>query len=211
MEDKPLSSNNYQEEQDNPAPSASVQNLELNLKKVNIDFSKNFSFVKGDIVTMAADIIVNSSAPNMSPQMGVSKSIHNKCGSGLYKYLKTNYNGILQGGIVDSPSYGLKCKKIIHAVGPYHDNDSVKDLEMVYEQCLHYCFSHKYNSIIFPCISTGGSMFNEERGCMIAINTCKNWMIRFGNFWNGKIIFCCYTDKSYDAYKKYFKELLNIG
>ena len=80
-------------------------NLNLNLKKLNIDFSKIFFYVKGDITTMVADIIVNSSAPNMIPQMGVSKSIHNKCGSGLLKYLKTNYNGILSGGIVDSPNF----------------------------------------------------------------------------------------------------------
>ena len=87
-------------------------NLELNLKKLNIDFSKNFFYIKGDITTMAVDVIVNSSAPNMIPQMGVSKSIHNKCGPKLLKYLTSNYNGILEGGIVDSPNFGLKCKKL---------------------------------------------------------------------------------------------------
>ena len=197
--------------QDTPAPSASLMNLNLNLKKLNIDFSKIFFYVKGDITTMVADIIVNSSAPNMIPQMGVSKSIHNKCGSGLLKYLKTNYNGILPGGIVDSPNFGLKCKKIIHACGPYQQNESHRELETIYEQCLNYCFSHKYYSIIFPCISTGGSMFNEDRGCIIAINTCKNWIEKNRELWNGKVIFCCYTDKSYETYKKYFKELLDVN
>ncbi len=140
---------------------------------------------------MVADIIVNSSSPSMIPQMGVSKSIHNKCGPGLLKYLKANYNGILSGGIVDSPNFGLKCKKIIHVCGPYQKNESHRELETIYEQCLNYCFSHRYNSIIFPCISTGGSMFNEDRGCMIAINTCKNWIEKNGDLWKGKVIFCC--------------------
>ena len=213
-QDKPMSSKNTTEipdVEDNPAPSASVSNLNLNLKKSSMDFSHLFFFVKGDITTMKADVIVNSSAPNMIPQMGVSKSIHNKCGSGLLKYLKSHYNGILQGSFVDSPNFGLKCKIILHAVGPYQDNDCVRDLENIYEQCLHYCFSHKYYSIIFPCISTGGSMFNEERACMIAINTCKNWMERFGPFWKGNVYFCCYTDKSFEVYKKYFKELLDVS
>ena len=216
-QDKPMNSknttttDNFQEIEDTPAPSASVSNLNLNLKKSSIDFSHLFFYVKGDITTMKADIIVNSSAPNMIPQMGVSKSIHNKCGSKLLKYLKSNYNGILQGSFVESPNFGLNCKKILHAVGPYQDNDCVRDLENVYEQCLHYCFSHKYYSIIFPCISTGGSMFNEDRACMIAINTCKNWMERFGPFWKGNVYFCCYTDKSYETYKKYFKELLDVS
>ena len=197
--------------QDTPAPSASLMNLNLNLKKLSVDFSKIFFYVKGDITTMVADIIVNSSSPSMIPQMGVSKSIHNKCGPGLLKYLKANYNGILSGGIVDSPNFGLKCKKIIHVCGPYQKNESHRELETIYEQCLNYCFSHRYNSIIFPCISTGGSMFNEDRGCMIAINTCKNWIEKNGDLWKGKVIFCCYTDKSYETYKKYFKELLDVN
>ena len=200
-----------QEDQNNPAPSASFHNLDLNLKKLSADYSHIFFFVKGDITTMAADVIVNSSTPDMTPQMGVSKSIHNKCGYKLLKYLKSNYAGILHGGIVDSPPFGLKCKNIIHAVGPYQNNDMIRELETIYEQCLHYCFSRRHKSIIFPCISTGGSMFNEDRACMIAINACKNWIEKFGIYWKGKITFCCYTDKSYEVYKKYFKELLDIG
>ena len=203
-----------QETQDiqyNPAPAASLSNLNLNLKKSDIDFSKLFFCIKGDITTVACDVIVNSSSPNMLPIMGVSKSIHNKCGSGLLKYLKSNYNGILQGGIVDSPNFGLKCKKIIHAVGPYQNNDLVRDLENIYDQCLHYCFSHKYYSIAFPNISTGGSKFNEERAAWIAINTCKSWIERFGIYWKGKVFFVCFTDRNFEAYKKYFQDILGIS
>ena len=54
-------------------------------------------------------------------------------------------------------------------------------------------------------------MFNEDRACMIAINTCKNWMERFGPFWKGNVYFCCYTDISFKIYKKYFKELLDVS
>ena len=96
-------------------------------------------------------------------------------------------------------------------MGPFQDNDKVRDLENVYDQCLHYCFSHKYYSITFPNISTGGSMFNEDRAAMIAINTCKNWIERFGDYWKGKVIFCCFTDNNYQAYKRHFKELLDIS
>ena len=194
-----------------PAPSASVKNLDLNRRKLNIDFSKIFFYVKGDITTMTADVIVNSSSPSMVPQMGVSKSIHDKCGPKLLKYLKSTYAGILSGGIVDSPNFGLKCKKIIHAVGPFQQNDAHRDLEIIYQQCLNYCFSNRFYSIIFPCISTGGSMFNEDRGSMIAINTCKNWIEKNGEYWKGKVTFCCFTDKSYETYKKYFKELLDVN
>ena len=210
-DDKNKIENEQIDEEYFPAPSASVKNLDLNKKKLNIDFSKIFFYVKGDITTMTADVIVNSSSPSMVPQMGVSKSIHNKCGPKLLKYLKSTYAGILSGGIVDSPNFGLKCKKIIHAVGPFQQNDAHRDLEIIYQQCLNYCFSNRFYSIIFPCISTGGSMFNEDRGSMIAINTCKNWIEKNGEYWKGKVTFCCFTDKSYETYKKYFKELLDVN
>ena len=58
------------ESEDNPAPSASVFNLNLNLKKSSIDFSKIFSYIKGDITTVKADVIVNSSSPNMVSNNG---------------------------------------------------------------------------------------------------------------------------------------------
>ena len=210
-DDKNKIENEQIDEEYFPAPSASVKNLDLNKKKLNIDFSKIFFYVKGDITTMTADVIVNSSSPSMVPQMGVSKSIHNKCGPKLLKYLKSTYAGILSGGIVDSPNFGLKCKKIIHAVGPFQQNDAHRDLEIIYQQCLNYCFSNRFYSIIFPCISTGGSMFNEDRGSMIAINTCKNWIEKNGEYWKGKVTFCCFTDNSFETYKKYFKELLDVN
>ena len=210
-EDKNKMENDLINDEYVPAPLAIVKDLDLNRKKLNIDFSKIFFYVKGDITTMTADVIVNSSSPSMEPQMGVSKSIHNKCGPKLLKYLKSTYAGILSGGIVDSPNFGLKCKKIIHAVGPFQQNDAHRDLEIIYQQCLNYCFSNRFYSIIFPCISTGGSMFNEDRGSMIAINTCKNWIEKNGEYWKGKVTFCCFTDNSFETYKKYFKELLDVN
>ena len=87
-EEKNKIENEQINDEDFPAPSASVKNLDLNRKKLNIDFSKIFFYVKGDITTMKADVIVNSSSPSMVPQMGVSKSIHNKCGPKLLKFLR---------------------------------------------------------------------------------------------------------------------------
>ena len=87
-DDKNKIENEQINDEDFPAPSASVKNLDLNRRKLNIDFSKIFFYVKGDITTMTADVIVNSSSPSMVPQMGVSASIHNKYGPELLRYLK---------------------------------------------------------------------------------------------------------------------------
>ena len=175
----------------------------------NCNYKDYFSYIQGDITTMKADIIVNSSAPSMMPLTGVSKSIHNKCGTSLLKFLQSKYNGILPGSFVVSPNYKLNCKVILHASGPNNLED-FHLLTNIYEQCLNYCFNNKYNSIIFPCISTGGNKVNEELACEIAINTCKLWIDKYSHFWGGKITFCCFTNDSYNIYQKKFKEILNL-
>ena len=49
-------------------------------------------------------------------------------------------------------------------------------------------------------------MLNEDRGNMIGVTKCKNWIEK-----NGKVFFCCFTDKIFETYKKYFKELLDVN
>lgn len=173
------------------------------------NYKEYFSYIQGDITEMKSDIIVNSTIVSMEPLVGVSKSIHKKCGSALLKYLKSNYYGILPGSYVDSPGYSLKCQKILHVCGPDKNEDQL--LANIYEQCLNYCFNHNYHSIIFPCISAGGRGFDEDNASNIVLNTCKIWIDKYHEYWKGKIIFCCYTNNSYEAYKKYFKSIFDIS
>ena len=192
-----------------PATPIPLENFKnLNPEKNPINYKDYFEFVQGDITSMKADVIVNSSTSSMKPLCGVSKSIHNKCGTSLLKFLTNNYYGILPGSFVESPNYKLSCKKILHVCGPTKEDDHL--LSAIYEQCLNYCFNHNYHSIIFPCISTGGRKFNEDKACFIAINTCRLWVEKYSNYWKGKITFCCFTKESFDIYQRLFKEVLNI-
>ena len=143
---------------DAAAPLANFPNL--NPEKKPINYKSYFNFIQGDITTMKADVIVNSSTASMAPITGVSKSIHKKCGPSLLIYLKQNYYGILPGSFVDSPGFNLSCKAILHVCGPDKNEEGI--LSTIYDQCLNYCFNRNYHSIIFPCISTGGRKFNEE-------------------------------------------------
>ena len=189
-------------------PFHSTINQKDNSEKNPINYKDYFNYIQGDITEMKADVIVNSSSPNMKPITGVSKSIHNKCGSSLYKYLTKHYYAILPGSFVESPNYKLKCKVILHACGPDKEEDLL--LGTLYEQCLNYCYNHNYHSIIFPCISTGGKKFNEDKACFTAINSCRLWIDKYSEYWKGNITFCCYTTNNYNLYKNYFKEILNL-
>ena len=191
-----------------PAPDTVIPSKN-SIKDNFSNYKDYFEYVQGDITTLKADIIVNSSTGNFNPLTGVSKSIHNKCGTSLLNFLRKNYCGVLPGSFVESPNYKLKCKKILHVCGPNASEDEYL-LVTLYEQCLNYCFSHDYNSIIFPCISAGGRGITEEKACNIAIETCKRWVEKYHDIWKGKITFCCFTNESFEFYKKYFKEILNL-
>jgi O-acetyl-ADP-ribose deacetylase (regulator of RNase III) len=193
---------------DMPAPETIIPS-QNEIKDTFSDYKDYLDFVQGDITALKADIIVNSSTGNFKPLVGVSKSIHNKCGTSLFNFLTKNYCGVLPGSFVESPNYKLKCKKILHVCGPDSSEDEYL-LVTLYEQCLNYCFSHNYQSIIFPCISAGGRGIPEEKACNIAIETCKRWVEKYHEIWKGKITFCCYTNESLEVYKKYFKEILNL-
>ena len=190
-----------------PTPLTKID-IDQSIKGSKVDYKQYFEYVQGDISKMKADVIVNSIPPGMYSTFGVCKSIHDKSGPNLLKYLKKNYHSVLPGGFVDSPGFKLGCKSIIHVSGPLKEESDL--LKSLYQQCLYYCFSHDYHSIIFPCISTGGRGFEEEEACIIAINTCRLWVDKYGSYWKGKITFCCYTDKSFSAYKKFFSEILNL-
>ena len=51
-EDKKKIENDLINDEFVPAPIATVKDLDLNWKKLNINFSKIFFYVKGDIITM---------------------------------------------------------------------------------------------------------------------------------------------------------------
>ena len=124
-----------------PATPISLENFKnLTPEKKPINYKYYFDFIQGDITSMKADIIVNSSSSSMKPLCGVSKSIQNKCGASLLKFLTKNYYGILPGGFAESPNYKLNCKKILHVCSPTIEDDHL--LSTIYEQCLNYCFNH---------------------------------------------------------------------
>ena len=155
----------------------------------------------GDITQIKCDLIVNSSNSDMTGDYGLSKIIFQKCGKKLNKYLEKKYKTINMGSFVTSPSFGLPCKKILHAVGPNNQNKEM--LRNLYMNMLNYMCNKKYNSIAFPNISTGKRGFSKDEASIIVLETIQEFLSDFHYIFDGKIIICCYDEENAKSYQKY--------
>lgn len=104
--------------------------------------------------------------------------------------------------------YNLAARNVIHAVGPvYYDGKSGEPelLKRTYEAALAIAFEKEFQTIAFPCISTGAYMFPQRRACEIAIETVADWQKRLEA--PQTVIFCCFEKTDQRLYSDRLDEL----
>eukprot|EP00475_Leptophrys_vorax_P022835 TRINITY_DN31066_c0_g2_i1.p1 TRINITY_DN31066_c0_g2~~TRINITY_DN31066_c0_g2_i1.p1 ORF type:complete len:562 (-),score=106.54 TRINITY_DN31066_c0_g2_i1:54-1685(-) len=122
--------------------------------------------VKGDIINETTDAIVNAANGNMDHRGGVALAISNAAGSELsrecYEYLQTrNMGRPLNTGecMISGAGGSLRCKKVIHAVGPIYDIDKKREvqqqLKKVIRNVLRTAQESNIGSVSMPLISSG--------------------------------------------------------
>ena len=193
--------------------------LELRDKKiVDVNSLKaiedNIILWRGDITTLKCDVIVNAG---------------NKCGLGCFNpshicidnvihtnagmRLRLECNEILRGEelsigeIIVCDAYNLPSKKVITTVGPEIINEVTNqdelDLANCYKKSLEYAIKNGYNSIAFPCISTGLFGYPINKAKIVAYNSVKEILIKYKP--NIKVIFNVFSESDYNEYRKLFK------
>ncbi len=180
----------------------------------------NLLLCKGDITLLNVECIVNAAN---SQGLGcfsyghkcIDNQIHVKAGPQLRvecdRILKSNnLTEIETGKAIITKSYNLRCKYIIHTVGPIYDDDKNKitvhycnqKLKEAYESCLDLAQANKVKSIAFCCISTGLYGFPKNKACEIAIKTVRDWLAQNPKC-SFQVIFCTYSDEDYAIYKNH--------
>lgn len=164
------------------------------------------SVIEADITTLDVDVIVNAANNSLLGGGGVDGAIHRAAGKELLNYCRT-LNGCETGEVKLTPAFNLPMKAIIHTVGPIWRGGNFKEQELLencYQNALVLVSENNFNSIAFPCISTGIYGFPFELATKIAIKTCKVFIEKNADL---KIIFCCFSETEKEFYKKQLTEI----
>lgn len=164
------------------------------------------SIVKGSVIDMHVDAIVNAANTSLLGGGGVDGAIHTAAGPELLKECRT-LHGCNTGEAKITGSYNItNADRIIHTAGPVYSGkaDDAELLAACYTNSLDIALENECNSIAFPCISTGVYGYPLDKAAKIFLLSTVRWLDAHPDTVMN-IYFCCFKDEELAAYK----ELMN--
>merc|ERR1711971_8466 len=183
--------------------------------KMSSNLTRTLTVHRGDICQLPnIQIIVNAANKTLQGGGGVDGAIHRSAGPELRKQCAKFYpNGCNTSDACPTDSFNLKyAKSIIHTVGPIVRSGSPQDnhkkaLSACYVNCLnaaHKKFGVNFESIAFPCISTGVYGYPQQDAAQLVVKTCLDWLKENdGKVRVKEIMFCCFLPDDEMLYKKF--------
>lgn len=162
----------------------------------------------GDITEYKSDCIVNAARTSLLGGGGVDGAIHKKAGKELYEYCK-NLRGCKVGEAKLTPAFKLPSKYIIHTVGSrylFKNETEITDLKNCYINSLEIAKTEKFQSLVFPNISTGAYGFPKDLAAKISFDSVASFLME--NEFPNKVIFCCYDIENLELYTSLLKQHL---
>jgi len=168
---------------------------------------KRLSIVKGDIVKMKTDAIVNAANTSLLGGGGVDGAIHRAAGPELLAECET-LNGCRTGEAKITKGYKLKAKYVIHTPGPIWRGGKWGEEELLancYKNCLALAKENGVKTIAFPSISTGVYRFPVGQAAKIAVGEILNFLNQEDSIEQVTIV--CFDDKTKEYYVDALTEL----
>lgn len=164
------------------------------------NMDKRIKIIKGDIVEMKVEAIVNAANETLLGGGGVDGAIHRAAGHKLLEECMS-LEGCETGKAKITLGYKLHSKYVIHAVGPiWQGGNNEEDLYLrdAYINSLRLSKFYNIKTIAFPAISTGSYKFPIDRAAKISLNAINEFLIGDDNI--EEVYIVCYTDEVYDSY-----------
>src|SRR6266550_399637 len=130
------------------------------------------ALMRGNIVEVQADAIVNAANSGLRGGGGVDGAIHRAGGPSIMEECR-KIGGCTTGEAVVTTAGRLPAKYVFHAVGPIYNGslDDERLLTSAYQSCLNLAEQHQVKSIAFPSLSTGIYGYPLELAAPIALRT----------------------------------------
>ena len=167
----------------------------------------HISFVKGSVIDLHVDAIVNAANSSLLGGGGVDGAIHMAAGPELRKECRT-LHGCNTGEAKITGSYNIEhTDHIIHTVGPVYSGKK-EDAELLaacYTNSLDLALENGCNSIAFPGISTGVYGYPLEEAATVSLLAAVKWLDAHPDIVMN-IYFCCYKDAEMAAYMAFMRQ-----
>ncbi|MGZ3622275.1 MAG: O-acetyl-ADP-ribose deacetylase [Ktedonobacteraceae bacterium] len=130
------------------------------------------ALIRGNIVEVPADAIVNAANSGLRGGGGVDGAIHRAGGPSIMEECR-KIGGCPTGEAVVTTAGRLPAKFVFHAVGPIYgaSPDDERLLASAYQSCLDLAEKHQVKSISFPSLSTGIYGYPLELAAPVALHT----------------------------------------
>ena len=165
-----------------------------------------FSIIKGDIVRVKTQAIVNAANTSLLGGGGVDGAIHKAAGKELLLECET-LGGCPTGEAKITGGYKLKAEYVIHTPGAIWRGGNRGEAELLancYRNSLKLAQEHEITSISFPSISTGVYRYPVEKAAKIAVKEIMTFLDENEDM--EKVQMVCFDDTTYRAYEKAFKD-----
>jgi O-acetyl-ADP-ribose deacetylase (regulator of RNase III) len=163
--------------------------------------------LRGNIVDVHVDAIVNAANSALAGGGGVDGAIH-RAGGPLIMEECRKIGGCLTGRAVATSAGQLHAKYVFHAVGPIygHHRNAPELLISVYEACLELAEQHQIASIAFPSISTGVYGYPLKEAAPIALQTVLDHIEKPTSL--QQVMFVLFSNDDYAVYEQTLVSLL---
>ncbi|NLK61817.1 MAG: macro domain-containing protein [Fusobacteria bacterium] len=162
----------------------------------------DFLIIKGDLINMEVDAIVNSANTELLVGGGVCGSIFRDAGKELLGEECKKLAPINTGEAVLTPGFNLRAKYIIHTVGPIYDENKKEDCEnklrKSYYNSMQLAVNYSCKTIAFPLISSGIYGYPKTEAFLIA----KSEIEEFVKKNKIKVYLVIYEESDYEKFKK---------
>ena len=130
------------------------------------------ALLRGNIVEVRADAIVNAANSGLRGGGGVDGAIHRAGGPSIMEECR-KFGGCPTGSAVATSAGKLNAQYVFHAVGPIYSGTKEDEqlLASAYQSCLDLAEQYHIQSIAFPSLSTGVYGYPLDEAAPVALRT----------------------------------------